>query len=218
MFHGISILFLLLIYLFPHIRVSSATANVEPHSGLSAVLQPPSSPDVWIPRSHGRNTRSIFQRVGASILEQRTDPPGSNPMILKMKLVTYQAVASIAPIAEAARYLEGFYNSIAASAAGIWQTQPRREMLTIEQGPLEFMISSMGDTIPWEFVQEMANRLQLAASMGMATLFEAIYMDEGAKIGVAVSLRLINPDGSRSSSVTQYDREGSVPSVGSPYD
>ena len=77
------------------------------------------------------------------------------------------------------------------------------------------MFSSTGDSIPWDFVKTLAERLWRCASLGFTDTFDAIYMDDLGQVAVSVSLRLT--DGSSSSSDSDFQlREGSVPSVTSP--
>ncbi len=151
------------------------------------------------------------------MLEKRTPPPRFSPNVL-MRMSTFKSVAIILPVTEAARYLEEFYSSIAANAAGAWRTSPQEYSYTMQQGPFTLMFTSMGDTIPWNFVREMAQTLWTCASAGLAELFEVVYIDDAGKIAVAVSLSLLDGDGSSGSAGTDYNREGSVPSVGTPYD
>ena len=132
-------------------------------------------------------------------------------------MVTFQTVTVLTPITGAAQFLEAFYSKIAVLAAGPWQALPMRESFNLQEGPFQLVFSCMGDTIPWNFVKGMADRLLEVTRLGVAELFDAIYMDDAGKIAVAVSLRFADPTSSGSSSDTDY-REGSVPSVGSPYD
>ena len=69
----------------------------------------------------------------------------------------------------------------------------------------------MGDTIPWTFVKEMADRMWEIVGMGATNLFEVVYVNEAQKIAVQVTLSLIEDSGG-SSNDPQW-REGSVPSV-----
>ena len=75
------------------------------------------------------------------------------------------------------------------------------------------MFSSMGDSIPWDVVKMLAERLWYCASLGFTNLFDAVYMDDLGQVALSLSLRLT--DASSSSSDTEFQlREGSVPSVG----
>ena len=219
-FHHISTLFLLsLVYILPLVRVSTARQTVEhPSEGL-AIPQPPLSQGVWTPRSHNRNGGNIPvlpRRVGASMIEQRTNPSLSSAKV-QMRMVTFQTLVAMAPVTNAARFLENFYSSIAISAAGAWQALPQRNSFRIVEGPFALSFICVGDTIPWSFLKDMADRLWESDCLGMTQLFEAIFMTDARDIAVVVSLTLMEGDGSSQSSGTDY-REGSVPSVGSPYD
>ena len=130
-------------------------------------------------------------------------------------MLTYTTVGLITPVTSAAKALEEFYSSIAIKAGGAWQTQPQTDNFSIDEGNFRLAFSCMGDTIPWDFVKTIAERLWESACLGLANLFDVIYMDDSGRIAVSVSLRLA--EGGSSSSGTDY-REGSVPSVTSPYD
>ncbi len=149
------------------------------------------------------------------MLEKRI-PPRFSPNV-QMKMMSFKSVAALLPVTEAARYLEEFYSSIATNAAGAWRASPQEYSYLIQQGPFSLLFTSMGDTIPWNFVREMAERLWTCASAGMAELFEVVYMDDAGQVSCAVSLTLLDAEGSSGSAGTDY-REGSVPSVGTPYD
>ncbi|KAL8990612.1 MAG: hypothetical protein Q9169_008084 [Polycauliona sp. 2 TL-2023] len=87
----------------------------------------------------------------------------------------------------------------------------------------------MGDTIPFEFVQEMAVRGAELAIQGFTELYDIMYQNADGSIMVSVSLRLMEhvlpgPEsgsgggGGSSQTADGYWREGSVPSVGSGAD
>lgn len=219
-FHHISALFLLsLVYILPLMRVSTARQTVEPPSEGLAIPHPPLSQGVWTPRSHRRNGGNIPalpRRLDASMIEQRTNPRLSSAKV-QMRMVTFKTVVAMAPFTDAARFLETFYSSIAINAAGAWQALPQRNAFRIFEGPFALSFTCVGDSIPWSFVKDMADRLWECACLGMSQLFEAVFMTDARDIAVAVSLTLMEGDGSSQSSSTDY-REGSVPSVGSPYD
>ncbi|KAL9026444.1 MAG: hypothetical protein Q9180_007482, partial [Flavoplaca navasiana] len=87
------------------------------------------------------------------------------------------------------------------------------------------MITALGDTIPWEFVQQFAVNGWNFAARGFTDLFDIMYRNADGTIIVNISLRLLNhalpeaASGSGESSQTAEDwREGSVPSVGSGAD
>lgn len=87
------------------------------------------------------------------------------------------------------------------------------------------MITALGDTIPWEFVQRFAVNGWQFAARGFTDLFDIMYQNADGTILVNVSLRLLNQaltepaSGSGDSAQTAEDwREGSVPSVGSGAD
>ena len=128
-------------------------------------------------------------------------------------MLTLTKIGLIAPIASAARALEDFYSSIALQAAGPWQAEPRSENFSIQEGSFQLSFRSTGDTIPWDFVKEMAERLWECACLGLTHLFDAMYIDEVGQVVVSISLRLADES---SSSSGGYYREGSIESVTSP--
>ena len=204
-----------LIHFLFYVRVSTASPTVNPPSELFSFGQRLESQETWTPHGHEQNTISLSPTAKSRAPEKRmlTD---FDPTTVQMKMLTFKTVQALTPIVGAARFLEGFYSGIALKAGGAWQSQPRQDSITITQGPVSLVLTSMGDTIPWDFVKTMAERMWEIACMGAADLFDAVYASEGGKIAVAVSLRLVD-DTSGSSSGTDY-REGSVPSVGSPFD
>lgn len=93
-----------------------------------------------------------------------------------------------------------------------------------------FQMVSLGDTIPWDFVAEVANRLWMAAASGFSYLFDLSYVAPNGQIAVQIGLRLAagaiaNSVGSSESAQSRWAvddnilpgqqdwREGSVPSV-----
>ena len=86
----------------------------------------------------------------------------------------------------------------------------------------------MGDTIPWEFVQEMAVRGCELAQKGFTDTYQIMYQNFDGSILVSVSLKvfdlaLAGPEsgsgvGSSSQTAAGDWREGSVPSVGTGAD
>ncbi|KAL8726392.1 MAG: hypothetical protein Q9166_006743 [cf. Caloplaca sp. 2 TL-2023] len=157
--------------------------------------------------------------------------PGSfNSPILRMNMVSFKALASILPTEEAARHLEDFYMDILVNVRNEWSKQPRSKGLYYNDKGFNFVISALGDTIPWEFVQEIVGRLWTCAARGFTELFDLMYATADNQIVVNISLRLIGAalplvpgTGSGESSQTGLPgtdhggtdwREGSVPSVG----
>ena len=216
--HKISaLLFLSVICFLSLIGVSTPRPTVEPPpSQLQWIPQPRELQGLWTPHSHGRDTRAPSLRVVASLSEKRMIPNHNHPLVA-MKMVAFQSLGIIYPILNAAKFLEDFYSGIAIKASTVWKTEPRRNYLTIDQGPFRLTISSMGGTISWQWLQTISDELWETAALGMAQFFHAYYADDGRTFGIAISLKFI--DGAESSSgysVGSSDwREGSVPSVGS---
>ena len=208
-------LFLLSLIHFSLVGVSTASPTVIPPNELLSSGQRLESQEIWTRRRHEQNTASFSPTAKSRAPEKRTLTDFGSTSV-QMKMLTFKIVQALSPVVGAAKFLEEFYSSIAVRAGGTWQFRPRQESITITQGPVSLVLSSMGDTIPWDFVKSMAEMLWECACLGAADLFDAIYADEAGRIAVAVSLRLAD-DTSGSSSGTDY-REGSVPSVGSPFD
>lgn len=102
---------------------------------------------------------------------------------------------------------------IAIKASTVWSSLPREHELSWQQGNLRMNFLSAGDTIPWEFVKELAERFWEAACMQLTDLVEVIYMDEAQRIAVKIWVDLVE----RSSEASNEGvREGSVPSITSP--
>ena len=135
---------------------------------------------------------------------------------LKMQMIHYQAICAIAPVQQAAKWLEDFYSSVAHLAATEWALTPETDNFAIALGHFRLSFNCVGDTIPWHFVKQMADMLLSTAVAGFAELFEVIYTSPNGQIGVRVVLDLIDDSGGSSSSDNDFWREGSVPSVNGP--
>ena len=216
-FGNVFALFLLsLVHFLPFVQVSTASPTGDLPTAPLPFGQRLESRDTRTPPGPERNTVSLSQTAKSRASKKRMLPDSSS-QIRKMKLLTFKTITMITPITGAAKFLEDFFSAVALEAGGAWQSRPRKESLTIAQGPFSLSFTSMGDSIPWDFVKEIAERLWETACMGAAELFDMVYSDEGGRIAVAISLRLAD-DMSSSSSGTDYNREGSVPSVGTPYE
>lgn len=75
--------------------------------------------------------------------------------------------------------------------------------------------NAVGDTIPWDLVKEIADRLWDLSRRGLTRLFDIYYANEDENIALQVSLRIIAECLSSSDSDFCY-REGSVESVTGP--
>ncbi|KAL8782848.1 MAG: hypothetical protein Q9195_009555 [Heterodermia aff. obscurata] len=141
--------------------------------------------------------------------------PGFTPIVRqsKLHLFHFESMRPIVPIHKASQFLEEFYAYVALSAGGVWSRFPRRHAFSIREGNFELTFNSVGDSIPWEVVKDLAERLWECAVMGMTDLFEAAFSDSTGQIGLKVSMAII--DSSLSSTGDDF-REGSVPSVNGP--
>ena len=117
-----------------------------------------------------------------------------------------------AALQETAKKLELFYMDIAYNAQHEWAKLPRMNTFYLDNEHLRLSFKSIGDTIPWEVVSDLAARLFECARRGMTDLFEAVYMDDAGSIGLRISLEVV----AGSSDESGNTREGSVPSFISP--
>ncbi|KAL8758760.1 MAG: hypothetical protein Q9199_001235 [Rusavskia elegans] len=148
---------------------------------------------------------------------------------------SFKAVATIAPVREAAAALEDFFMDLYEAVQTTWSNQPRHRTVVYDNNGFSLLITAMGDTIPWEFVQQLALNGWTFAARGFTDLFDVMYANANGNIMVSVSLRLLDHalpgsepgTGSGESSQTGWAggadgsgdwREGSVPSVGSGAD
>ncbi|MCJ1460665.1 hypothetical protein MMC28_011047 [Mycoblastus sanguinarius] len=193
----------------------SATAPTRPKLDLDyrrlSPQQNQSSSEASYLHRYAPKARTPPSKLASDTLHGRM-MPGLTPIITKIRMRSFQKIASILPIATAARNLEEFYSAISTKARNEWAQMPQKDSFDIIEGNFHLSFFCLGDTIPWSFVSDIADRLWETAALGMANLFEVIYMDDAAQVGVHVVLRLV--EGSSSSS--EGYREGSVPSVTGP--
>lgn len=130
-----------------------------------------------------------------------------------MHKVGFTRFSLIVPIKLAAKALEEFYVEIAVKATTVWATLPQRPELNLQQGNFRLNFQCIGDTIPWNFVKEMADLLWECACREFTDLFEVIYMNRMQTIAVKVWLEIVERSSGDSNSGV---REGSVPSITSP--
>ncbi|KAL9628409.1 MAG: hypothetical protein Q9204_005903 [Flavoplaca sp. TL-2023a] len=150
----------------------------------------------------------------ASLMHTMTRVPGS-----------FRNFVTIVPVEEAAAALKEFFLKVYESGLLAQSSRPRQGTITFQSHGFTLMITALGDTIPWEFVQKFAVNGWNFAARGFTDLFDIMYRNADGTIIVNVSLRLLNhalpeaASGSGESSQTAEDwREGSVPSVGSGAD
>ncbi|CAF9938607.1 MAG: hypothetical protein HETSPECPRED_001127 [Heterodermia speciosa] len=166
----------------------------------------------------GGDSRKIANPMSvAAHIPSKRMMPGITPIVrqLKLNMFHFVSIRPIVPIHKAALFLEDFYAQVALSAGGVWSQSPRRYNFAIREGNFELTFRSLGDSIPWEVVKDLAERLWECAVMGLTDLFEAAYSDETGKIALKVTMSIV--DASLSSSDDDF-REGSVPSVNGPED
>ena len=215
MFHSTTPLFLLyIICLSSLMGILTARATTKSTSQFLSNPEPAPLQGVWKPRSRGGDSR-----VGTNIFEKRMYRFGSpnTQFTTSLKAFKINGLAMILPVADAARYLEEFYSSIAIKASTEWQSRPEEYSYNFVQGAFQLSFASIGEPIPWSFVKGVANMLWEVACTGFAEFFDAYYKDDTGSIYATVSLRFVEGGGGPSSgwSATSDFREGSVPSVGS---
>lgn len=197
---------------------SPLTAPIE-----QTFLQRQTHPGRHGPAPYGpvRSLTIYPQSVSFNSLHKRM-MPGFTPTIT-LKRVYFHTLTAMVPVTAPARFLEDFFSSIAIKAdpiTGEWGSQlPQRDQFDIIEGGFRLRFSAIGDTIPWSFVKHVAERMWECAVLGVAGLFDTVYTNEAAKIGVQISLTLLDESsvasGSGSGSGTGY-REGSWDSITSP--
>ncbi|KAL8906575.1 MAG: hypothetical protein Q9207_001959 [Kuettlingeria erythrocarpa] len=111
--------------------------------------------------------------------------------MVEMKYLQFKALAAITPIAPAAQALEEFYTAVAVAARDDWASRPRLSGFVYSEGGFSLAMQSWGDTIPWDFVFAMANRLWMCAAQGLPYLFDLAYSSPDGKIAVSITLRLV---------------------------
>ena len=117
-------------------------------------------------------------------------------------------------------FSEQFFIDLNERVGTEWINQPRHQAITYNNNGFSLVMIANGDTIPWEFVQEMAIRGWELAARGFTDLFDIMYANANGNIMVSVSLRLLDhalpggDSGTSSQTATGGWREGSVPSVG----
>ena len=142
--------------------------------------------------------------------------PGFTPAAknLRLNLIHFEKLRPVLPAEKASQFLTKFFADVVFSASGAWARLPRQTDFTVRYGNLLLTFTSVGDTIPWEVVKDMGERLWQCARMGLADLFEAYFTDQTAQIGFKMTLCVI--DQSLSSDSDEFYREGSVESVNGP--
>ncbi|KAL8789283.1 MAG: hypothetical protein Q9213_001206 [Squamulea squamosa] len=181
--------------------------------------------------SHNAPTARVPGRLRA-----RTGPWGqaNRPGVVNtMKHVpgSFRALATVLPVKEAAAALEDFFMDLHHAVTATWANSPRRRVIVYTGQGFSLLISARGDTIPWDFIAQIAFNAWEGATRGFTELWDVMYSNADGSILVNLSLRLLNhvlsgPDSGSSSqdalTHTDWDgsdwREGSVPSVGSGAD
>lgn len=103
----------------------------------------------------------------------------------------FTSFSIITPIAAAARALEDFYAQLAIKASTVWITEPERSAFSFRMGNFKLNFRCEGDTIPWRFVKDIAERLWECACLQFTELFEVVYSNPVENIVVTVWLELV---------------------------
>ena len=143
--------------------------------------------------------------------------PGFTPVANKMRMsmIQFESVRPLIPVSKASEFFMEFYSRIAYLAATTWAQTPRKPYFTVREGNFILTFNAVGDTIPWDLVQELAERLWVCSRQGLNELFDVYYSNADTSIALQVSLRIIDECLSSSSDDFCY-REGSVESVTGP--
>ena len=145
-------------------------------------------------------------------LHKRMMPGFPRPGMNRMLMARFHAFTVLTPIDAAARALEDFYAEIATKASTVWATQPQLSDFACRLGNIRINFKCIGDTIPWSFVKELADRLWECACLQFTEVFEVFYTSPDSRIAVKVWLEILTPSGSDSNDY----REDSPPSITSP--
>ena len=181
--------------------------------------------------SRRANTRPHALSMGVSskmieVLHKRA-PPGLPPLYpvqkFKVHQTSFTATSGILSVNLVGDWLQKFFMSILNNVrpGGMWSSTPEERELAIVEGCFRYSFQCVGDTIPWSFVEHFTKKMWMAASLGVAHLFETIYASETRQIWVRIALTIIDPSTMGSSSSSNEGsspdwREGSVPSVNFP--
>lgn len=212
--------FALLVFIFSFVALIAIASPVYP-SVRQTILQQQNST---------LRTTSLFHKddpIGKTFSElQSYDQlhsrmmPGLTP-IFKVHQVRFKQMTDIIPVQAAAPILENFFISVATQAdpqLGEWAKMTPTNVLELKHGMFKLRFHSIGDTIPWSFVRDFANKLWETAALGVADLFETVYEDQSGKVAVQISLTIMNEmtEATGSASGSDQDnfyRDGSWDSV-----
>lgn len=213
------IIILLTVLLFTLLSYTRPTSSYTKQPASSRQEHRP--PFVQNSRSNAPSALQDLSHNTAETFLKRTTPglPSLYPSKFQVKRMYLTLLSSMMPIDSASGFLQQFFSTISERAkyGGEWSMLPEKNEFSIEQGNFRLIFTCIGDTIPWSFVSEFALQLWKTAILGVTTLFETVYMDDAGKIGVMITLTLIeNSSGSSNSPNYQDYREGSVPSITSP--
>lgn len=202
-------LVLLLFVITSTARPASAPANHDP-----SIRQTKQAPDTSQPQRHFGKARNYPTAIAYDSPHKRM-MPGLSPVVTRVKMIHFQKFTAMVPITAPAGFLEEFFMSIAQKChpdSGEWSLLPQRNTLSFVKGAFRLSFNSVGDTIPWNFVQYYAERLWKVAALGLTELFEGVYADDLHQVGVRITLTLVDES---SGSGSEGFREGSVPSINS---
>ena len=145
-------------------------------------------------------------------LHKRMMPGFPTPGTNRMLMARFHVFTVLTPIAAAAKALEDFYAEVAVKASTIWATQPQLSEFACQLGSFRINFKCIGDTIPWSFVKDMADRLWECACLQLTEVFDVFYKSPDNRIVVKVWLEIVTRSGSDSNDY----REDSPPSITSP--
>ena len=188
-FHVEGLLLLLLLNFLAHIEKS---ASADKSRGLAILPQHP-------PSQGSYKSQHVSFRP-ADVMTKREDEQSDDLWIRRISIMT-----SSVPIAESARFLDMFYNSILYNALSPWCCQPPQQVLMITLGRLQLTMTVVSDNgvqqgIPWSFVRNFARNMLAMTAAGFTGTYDMYYMRGDASIpvnpflpnfGVEVRLRFL---------------------------
>ena len=155
-------------------------ASADKNRGLAILPQHPPSQGSYM--SHHVSFRP------ADVMTKRDDEQSDDLWIRRISIMT-----SSVPIAESARFLDLFYNSILYNALSPWCCQPPQQLLIITFGRLQLTMTVVLDNgvpqgIPWSFVRNFARNMLAMTAGGFTGTYDMYYGRGDAGIPVNPSL------------------------------
>ncbi|KAL8900465.1 MAG: hypothetical protein Q9192_001062 [Flavoplaca navasiana] len=144
------------------------------------------NPQDPINRDHGRPTTLL---------------PRTSISLNRYKLITLRLTAFIAtpPLNALAAHLQQYrgpqlYATLRDHVRQMWPTMVNQQALELAIGPFMFHIQTeKGQTIPLDFVERFCETMEIWATNGFTSLYQAMVEDSGTAQRIAVALSLLVP-------------------------